>query len=180
MRSVVDSTTLISCCALFIMIGATFFTLPFNAIDGKQWMGGVFSHLPGGETGFLVAAVLLIFFLAFFLDFFEIAFLALPLLMPTVISLGIEPAWFAVLVCIALQTSFMHPPFGVAIYTLRSVAPPHVPSTDLYWGAVPFIVFQLLVALLVVAIPELAFDFGQSESQKLPTAEVERILESLK
>lgn len=109
LRGIVDTTTLFSCCALFIMIGATFFTLPFNAMDGKPWMSSVLSQLPGGETGFLVAAVLLVFFLAFFLDFFEIAFLALPLLMPTVVALGIEPAWFAVLVCIALQTS-LHAP----------------------------------------------------------------------
>ncbi len=176
LRSVVDSTTLISCCALFIMVGATFFTLPFNAMDGKQWMGSVFAHLPGGEKGFLIAAVVLVFVLAFFLDFFEIAFLALPLLMPTVIFLGIDPAWFAVLICIALQTSFMHPPFGVAIYTLRSVAPPQVPSSDIYWGVVPFIVFQLLIALLVIVAPGIAFDFGKSQGAPLPAAEVERIM----
>jgi tripartite ATP-independent transporter DctM subunit len=179
MRAVVDATTLISCCALFIMAGATFFTLPFNAMDGKQWMGAMFSHLPGGETGFLVAAVLLVFFLAFFLDFFEIAFLALPLLMPTVAAFGIDPAWFAVLVCIALQTSFMHPPFGVAIYTLRSVAPAAVRSADIYRGAIPFILFQLLVAMLVIAAPGLAFDFGKSAADILPEHEVERILRSL-
>lgn len=179
LRTIVDSTTVVSCCALFIMVGATFFTLPFNAMDGKQWMGSLFAHLPGGETGFLIAAVLLVFLLAFLLDFFEIAFLALPLLMPTVINLGIDPSWFAVLVCIALQTSFMHPPFGVAIYTLRSVAPPGVSSTDIYWGVVPFVVLQLLVALLVIAAPELAFDFGKRPAVSLPDKEVERILQEL-
>ena len=180
LRAVVDATTLLSCGALFVLVGATFFALPFNAAGGKAWMGAVFAHLPGGETGFLVAAVLLVFALAFFLDFVEIAFLALPLLMPTVLALGIDPAWFAVLMCIALQTSFMHPPFGVAIYTLRTVAPPALPSADLYWGAVPFIAFQLLVALLVVAAPGLAFDFGASDRPPLPPAEVERILDALR
>lgn len=179
LRHIVDTTTLVSCCALFILIGASFFTLPFNAADGKPWMREAFSVLPGGETGFLVAAVLLVFVLAFFLDFFEIAFLALPLLMPVVVAMGIDPAWFAVLVCIALQTSFMHPPFGVAIYTLRSVAPPALSSPDLYWSAVPFIGFQLLVAMLIIAVPDLAFDFGQTGGERIPRDEVERILHEL-
>ena len=179
MRAVVDGTTLLSCCALFVLIGASFFALPFHALDGKAWLGSVFAQLPGGQTGFLVAAVLLIFALAFFLDFLEIAFLALPLLMPAVITLGIDPAWFAVLMCIALQTSFMHPPFGVAIYTLRSVAPPQVRSADIYRGAVPFIVLQLLVALLVVAFPDLAFEFGSPSGRVLTADEVERALRAL-
>ena len=180
LRAVVQATTLLSCGALFVLVGATFFALPFNAAGGKPWLGAVFSHLPGGETGFLVAAVLLVFLLAFFLDFVEIAFLALPLLMPTVLALGIDPAWFAVVMCIALQTSFMHPPFGVAIYTLRTVAPPSLPSTDLYWGAVPFIVLQLLVALLVIAAPGFAIEFGDRGPAPLPAAEVERVLDALR
>ncbi|HEX5801594.1 MAG TPA: TRAP transporter large permease subunit, partial [Azospira sp.] len=156
-----------------------FFTLPFNAMDGKVCMGEIFSLLPGGATGFLIVSVLLIFVLAFFLDFFEIAFLALPLMMPTVLALGIDPAWFAVLVCIALQTSFMHPPFGVAIFTLRSVAPPEICSKDLYWGVVPFILCQLLVAFLVVALPWLAIDLGGRREKLLPDSEVEKILNEL-
>ena len=179
LRGIVDTTTLVSCSALFIMIGATFFTLPFHAMDGKPWLGSVFARLPGGETGFLVAAVLLVFVLAFFLDFFEIAFLALPLLMPTVTALGIEPAWFAVLVCIALQTSFLHPPFGVAIHTLRSVAPASVTSAQLYRGAIPFILFQLAAALLLIAAPGLALDLGGSPRAPLPDHEVEEILRGL-
>ncbi|WP_425260281.1 TRAP transporter large permease [Rubrivivax sp. RP6-9] len=180
MRAVVQATTLLSCGALFVLVGATFFALPFNAAGGKPWLGAVFSHLPGGEIGFLVAAVLLVFLLAFFLDFVEIAFLALPLLMPTVLALGIDPAWFAVVMCIALQTSFMHPPFGVALYTLRTVAPPSLPSADLYWGAVPFIVLQLLVALLVIAVPGFAVEFGDRGAAPLPPAEVERVLDALR
>ena len=179
LRGMVDSTTLISCSALFIVVGATFFTLPFNAMDGKVWMGAVFSHLPGGEVGFLITCVLLVFFLAFFLDFFEIAFLALPLLMSVVVALGIDPAWFAVLICLVLQTSFMHPPFGVAIYTLRSVAPASMRSEDIYWGAVPFIVFQLLVALLVILFPGVALDISPSSASTLPIEQVERVLRSL-
>jgi tripartite ATP-independent transporter DctM subunit len=179
LRGMVDSTTLISCSALFIMVGATFFTLPFNAMDGKLWMGSVFLNLPAGETGFLIACVLLVFFLAFFLDFFEIAFLALPLLMPVVVALGIDPAWFAVLICLVLQTSFMHPPFGIAIYTLRSVAPATMRSEDIYWGAVPFIAFQLLVALFVILAPGLALDVSQSSAAPLPDDQVEHVLRSL-
>lgn len=179
LRAVVDGTTLLSSCALFIMIGATFFTLPFNAMDGKQWIGSLLGQLPGGEAGFLAAAVLLVFALAFFLDFFEIAFLVLPLLMPTVVALGVDPAWFAVLVCVALQTSFMHPPFGVAIYTLRSVAPRDVPSGDIYRGAVPFIVIQLLVAALIIALPGLAFRFGADSRPLLPESQAVDILRNL-
>lgn len=179
LRDVVDSTTVVSCCALFILIGAAFFTLPFNAMDGKVWMSEIFSLLPGGEVGFLIASVLLIFTLAFFLDFFEIAFLALPLMMPTVIAFNIDPAWFAVLVCVALQTSFMHPPFGVAIFTLRSVAPPEISSKDLYWGVIPFVICQLLVALLVVTLPWLAIDLSSRRQKPLPDGEVERILAEL-
>ena len=176
LRSIVDGSTLISCSALFVMVGATFFTLPFNAMDGKQWVSQVFSHLPGGQAGFLIAATLLVFVLAFFLDFFEIAFLALPLLVPAAAALNVDAAWFAVLVCIALQTSFMHPPFGVALYTLRSVAPPSFESRHLYRGAVPFIAMQLLAAALVIAFPGLAFDLGARRPPPLPQAQVEQIL----
>ncbi|WP_284617113.1 TRAP transporter large permease [Aquabacterium humicola] len=176
LRSIVDGTTLISCSALFVMIGALFFTLPFNAMDGKVWVGEVFSHLPGGPTGFLVAATLLVFVLAFFLDFFEIAFLALPLLVPAAVALGIDAAWFGVLVCIALQTSFMHPPFGVALYTLRSVAPASLESRHLYRGALPFIAMQLLAAALVIGFPELAVDLGARRPPPLPDDQVEQIL----
>lgn len=179
LRAVVDGTTLLSCCALFVLIGASFFALPFHALGGKAWLGSVFAALPGGATGFMVAAVVMVFVLAFFLDFVEIAFLALPLLMPAVAALGIDPAWFAVLMCLTLQTSFMHPPFGVAIYTLRSVAPPAVRSADLYWGALPFVVIQLLVALLVVAFPGLAFEFGAPPARPMAADAVERLLHAL-
>ena len=176
LQHIADTTTLISCCALFVMIGAVFFALPFNAMGGKEWMRDLFAHLPGGATGFLLASVFLVFFLAFFLDFFEIAFIALPLLMPTVAALGIDPSWFAVLVCMVLQTSFMHPPFGVAIYTLRSVAPAHIASRELYLGALPFIAMQLAAAGLIVAFPDAALDLGASNEETMPLEEVERIL----
>ncbi|WP_395703863.1 TRAP transporter large permease subunit [Aquabacterium sp.] len=176
LRAVVDNTTLISCSTLFVMVGATFFTLPFNAMDGKTWVSQMLLHLPGGQTGFLVAAMLLVFGLAFFLDYFEIAFLALPLLVPAAVALGIDAAWFAVLVCIALQTSFMHPPFGVALYTLRSVAPPSFDSRHLYRGAWPFIGLQLLAAALVIAFPGLSVDLGARQPPPLPADQVEKIL----
>jgi len=99
--------------------------------------------------------------------------------MPVVVALGIDPAWFAVLICLVLQTSFMHPPFGVAIYTLRSVAPACMRSEDIYWGAVPFIVFQMLVALLVIFFPGLALDISPSSASTLHPDEVERVLRSL-
>jgi len=102
----------------------------------------------------------LVFVLAFFLDFFEIAFILIPLLTPAAAALGIDPIWFGVLLAINMQTSFMHPPFGFALFYLRSVAPPAVKTTDIYWGAVPFVLIQLLMVGLVLAFPELVVHGG--------------------
>ena len=116
------------------------------------WIESLFAHLPAGRLGFLVFVKVAIFGLAFFLDFFEIAFIVLPLAGPVAEKMGINMTWFAVLLAVNLQTSFMHPPFGIAIYNLRSVAPASVKTTDIYWGAVPFLAIQLLmVAVLIVA-----------------------------
>jgi tripartite ATP-independent transporter DctM subunit len=179
LREAAESTLLVSCCAMFILVGASFFVLPFRGMDGDTWLQASFSALPAGTTGFLVAVSLLVFVLAFFLDFFEIAFIVLPLVMPVARALGVDPAWFAVLLCVVLQTSFMHPPFGIALYNLRSVAPPSVPTRAIYWGAVPFIAIQLAVAAVLIAWPDLAVPLFTREVPTLPPQAVDELLHSL-
>lgn len=179
LREAADSTVLISCAAMFILVGASFFVLPFRGMDGDAWLQAMLGGLPAGATGFLVAVALLVFVLAFFLDFFEIAFIVLPLVMPVARAMGIDPAWFAVLLCVVLQTSFMHPPFGIALYNLRSVAPASVPTSAIYWGAVPFIALQLVVAAVLIAWPNLAVPLFSRTTERLEPAAVEELLRAL-
>lgn len=150
-----DRTARLTSFVLFILIGSTVFSLVFQALDGDEWVEGLFGDLPGGAIGFLILVNLLVFLLAFFLDFFEIAFIIVPLLAPVAAKLGIDLVWFGVLLGINMQTSFMHPPFGFALFYLRSVAPKTVRSADIYWGAVPFLVIQLCMVALVLAFPGL-------------------------
>jgi TRAP-type mannitol/chloroaromatic compound transport system permease large subunit len=114
------------------------------------------TSLPGGALGFLVVVNLFVFVLAFFLDFFEIAFIVVPMLAPVAARLGIDPVWFGILLGINMQTSFLHPPFGFALFYLRSVAPREVKTADIYWGAVPFVLIQLAMVAVVLAFPGLA------------------------
>jgi TRAP-type mannitol/chloroaromatic compound transport system permease large subunit len=123
-------------------------------VDGSHWIEYLLSHLPGGQTGFLIFVNVFIFFLAFFLDFFEIAFIVIPLLVPVATKLDIDLVWFGVLLCINMQTSFMHPPFGFALFYLRGIAPKTVLSRDIYWGAVPWLCLQLLLVAIVIAWPQ--------------------------
>jgi tripartite ATP-independent transporter DctM subunit len=148
------NTMRITALVIFILIGATVFSLVFQGVDGSLWIEHLLSHLPGGATGFLIFTQLFIFFLAFFLDFFEIAFIVLPLLAPVAAKLGIDLVWFGVLVCVNMQTSFMHPPFGFALFYLRGIAPPEVKSSDIYWGAIPWVGLQLILVAIVIFWPE--------------------------
>jgi tripartite ATP-independent transporter DctM subunit len=163
-----DSTARISTFVLFILIGARVFSLTFYGVDGHLWVEHLLGDLPGGALGFLVVVNLLIFVLAFFLDFFELAFIVVPLLAPVAVTLGIDLVWFGVLLGVNMQTSFMHPPFGFALFYLRSVAPAQdfadkvtgatiakVTTGQIYWGAVPYVLIQLLMVALVIAFPEL-------------------------
>lgn len=161
LRQAVDSTLLLSCCAVFILVGATCFTLPFRGMNGHIWVEALFSGLPGGTTGFLVVSNMIVFLLAFFLDFFEIAFIVLPLLVPIAKALGIDLVWFAILLCVNMQTSFMHPPFGMALFNLRSVAPREVRSSDIYWGAIPFICIQIAMVGVLIIWPWMTYPFGE-------------------
>ena len=167
-RQAMDSTMKLSCFVLFILIGATVFSLAFQGVDGPKWVEHLLSGLPGGQLGFLIVVNILVFLLAFFLDFFELAFIIIPLIGPVADKLGIDLVWFGVLLAVNMQTSFMHPPFGFALFYLRSVAP-HEDYTDkvtgkpikkvtieqIYWGAVPFVLIQIFMVGLIIAFPGL-------------------------
>ena len=154
LREAMSNTMRITAMVIFILIGATVFSLVFQGVDGSHWIEYLLSHLPGGQTGFLIFVNVFVFFLAFFLDFFEIAFIVIPLLVPVATKLDIDLVWFGVLLCINMQTSFMHPPFGFALFYLRGIAPKSVLSRDIYWGAVPWLCLQLLLVAIVIAWPQ--------------------------
>ena len=182
-------TAKLSCFVIFILIGSTIFSHTFAAVNGNVWVEGMFAHLPGGATGFLVVVTLLTFLLGMFLDFFEIAFILMPLLAPLAAKLGIDLVWFGVLLGINLQTSFITPPFGYALFFLRSVAPreahidatsgrvvPGVSTQDIYFGVMPFVAVQLLVMAAVIAWPSLIHLDGE-RSPKFDEAATEVALE---
>ena len=150
-----QSTMRITAMVLFILIGSTIFVLVFRGVDGDPFIEHLLSHLPGGKVGFLIFVNLFVFFLAFFLDFFEIAFIIVPLLAPVAQKLGIDLIWFGVLLCVNMQTSFMHPPFGFALFYLRSIAPKEIKSSAIYWGAIPWVVLQLIMVAIVIFWPGL-------------------------
>ena len=169
MTQAMEATMKLSAFVLFILLGATVFSLTFQGVDGPIWVEHLLTGLPGGQLGFLIVVNLLVFFLAFFLDFFELAFIVVPLLGPVADKLGIDLVWFGILLAINMQTSFMHPPFGFALFYLRSVAPHQkyvdhvtkkeiapVTTMQIYWGAVPFVVIQIIMVGLVIAFPNLA------------------------
>ena len=148
---------------VFILVGARVFSLTFYGVNGHIWVENLLTSLPGGQVGFLIFVNAFVFVLAFFLDFFELAFIVIPLLGPAAEHLGIDLIWFGVILGVNMQTSFMHPPFGFALFYLRSVAPKEpyidrvtgkrmepVTTGQIYWGAVPFVVIQVVMVLLVI------------------------------
>jgi TRAP-type mannitol/chloroaromatic compound transport system permease large subunit len=155
LKQAMNSTTRLSCFVLFILIGSSVFSLVFRGINGDLWVEHLLSSLPGGEVGFLIVVNLLFFGLAFFLDFFELAFILVPLVGPVAEKMGIDLIWFGVLLSVNMQTSFMHPPFGFALFYLRSVAPKKVKTSDIYWGAVPFVGIQVIMVALIIAFPSM-------------------------
>jgi TRAP-type mannitol/chloroaromatic compound transport system permease large subunit len=155
MKQAMDSTTRLSCFVVFILIGSSVFGLTFRAVNGDLWVEHLLTSLPGGTMGFLIVVNIMFFGLAFFLDFFELAFILVPLVGPVAEKLGIDLIWFGVLLGVNMQTSFMHPPFGFALFYLRSVAPKEVKTSDIYWGAVPFVVIQVIMVALIIAFPHL-------------------------
>jgi TRAP-type mannitol/chloroaromatic compound transport system permease large subunit len=188
MRQAMDTTMKISSFVLFILIGSTVFSLSFQAVDGPVWVEHLLTSLPGGQLGFLIVVNVLIFFLAFFLDFFELSFIVIPLIAPVADKLGIDLVWFGVLLAVNMQTSFMHPPFGFALFYLRSVAPQddyddkvtgrriaRVTTGQIYWGAVPFVLIQILMVGLIIAFPKLV----SSSLGKEPTVDVDRAFQQM-
>lgn len=155
LKQAMNSSTRLSCFVLFILIGSSVFSLVFRGVNGDLWVEHLLTSLPGGNAGFLIAVNILFFVLAFFLDFFELAFILVPLVGPVADKMGIDLIWFGVLLSVNMQTSFMHPPFGFALFYLRSVAPKEIKTSDIYWGAVPFVVIQVLMVALIILFPNL-------------------------
>lgn len=154
-KQALESTARLSSFVMFILIGSTVFSLVFRGVNGDIWVEHLLTALPGGQIGFLIAVNILFFVLAFFLDFFELAFILVPLVGPVAEKLGINLIWFGVLLGVNMQTSFMHPPFGFALFYLRSVAPKEVKTSDIYWGAIPFVLAQIIMVGLIIAFPSL-------------------------
>jgi TRAP-type mannitol/chloroaromatic compound transport system permease large subunit len=181
-RQAVESTAKLSAFVVFILVGARVFSLTFYGVDGHRWVEEMLVSMPGGQLGFLIFVNIFVFVLAFFLDFFEIAFIVIPLLGPAAERLGIDLIWFGVMLGVNMQTSFMHPPFGFALFYLRSVAPrePYVdrvsgkrtePVTtgQIYWGAVPFVIIQCIGVALVIAFPALVMHYKATGPQIDPS-----------
>ncbi|HWK70142.1 TRAP transporter large permease [Pollutimonas sp. M17] len=177
LKQAMDTTTKLSCFVVFILVGSTVFSLSFRGVNGDLWVEHLLIGLPGGEWGFLIVVSVLTFFLAFFLDFFELAFIIIPLLGPVAEKMGIDLIWFGVLLAVNMQTSFMHPPFGFALFYLRSVAPkedyhdrvtgkliPKVTTGQIYWGSVPFICIQILMVAAVMVFPGMVTHYKHEDT----------------
>ena len=155
LKQVCDATMRITSMVIFILIGSTAFSLVFRGLDGDRLMTELLANLPGGQIGFLVINMLVVFFLGFFIDFFEIAFIVIPIFLEAAKILNIDLVWYGVILGANLQTSFLTPPFGFALFYLRGVAPPEVKTEDIYRGVIPFIILQLLVLVLIIAFPQI-------------------------
>lgn len=153
--AVCDATMRATTMVIFILIGSTAFALVFRALSGDKFVFDLMANLPGGAWGFLIVSMLIVFFLGFFIDFFEICFIVIPLFVPVAQALGFDLIWFGVLLGANLQTSFLTPPFGFALFYLRGVAPPGVTTTDIYRGVIPFIAIQLMVVIILIFFPQL-------------------------
>lgn len=154
-RDVVRSTTKITCMVFTILLGASIFSLVFIGYGGKELIENFFAQLPGGAFSAMLIVMLVIFLLGFILDFIEITFVVVPLVGPALLMMGLDPIWLGVMIALNLQTSFLTPPFGFALFYLRGVAPKEVATSAIYRGVVPFIAIQLLVLVLLALKPEL-------------------------
>ena len=186
LKHALEATARLSCFVLFILIGSTIFSFTFTAVDGQIWVEHLFDKLPGGEIGFLVFVNAVIFFLGFFIDFFEIAFILIPLLAPVADKMGIDLVWFGVLLAMNLQTSFLSPPFGFALFYLRSVAPAKdytdrvtsklvkgVRTMDIYRGSIPFVIMQIAMVVALIVFPGLVtFSLDKKVEVDLDTIEI--------
>jgi TRAP-type mannitol/chloroaromatic compound transport system permease large subunit len=186
LKQALDNTAKLACFVLFILIGSTVFSFTFNAADGHIWVEHLFKGVPGGVLGFLIVVNILVFVLGCFLDFFEIAFIVIPLLAPVADKLGIDLIWFGVIVAMNLQTSFLTPPFGFALFYLRSVAAkqdykdrvtgatiPAVTTLQIYKGSVAFIILQIIMVAVVIWKPGLVIDSTDGKTKKIDASSVE-------
>jgi TRAP-type mannitol/chloroaromatic compound transport system permease large subunit len=182
MRSAIEATAKLSAFVVFILVGARIFSLTFYGVNGHLWVEHLLTSVPGGQVGFLVFVNIMVFLLAFFLDFFELAFIVIPLLGPAAEKLGIDLIWFGVMLGVNMQTSFMHPPFGFALFYLRSVAAKEafvdkitgkltdpVTTGQIYWGAVPFVIIQCIMVALVIAFPGMVMHYKGTGPQVDPS-----------
>jgi len=190
-RQATESTAKLSAFVIFILMGARVFSLTFYGVNGHIWVEHLLTSLPGGQVGFLIVVNVLVFFLAFFLDYFELAFIIIPLLGPAAEKLGIDLIWFGVILGVNMQTSFMHPPFGFSLFFLRSVAPKTayidrvtgkrmepVTTGQIYWGAIPFVAIQLIMVALVILFPQLVTHY-KSAGPAVDPAAVQKKLDEL-
>jgi TRAP-type mannitol/chloroaromatic compound transport system permease large subunit len=191
MTQALENTTKLAIFVLFILIGSTAFSFTFNAADGHIWVEHLFAKLPGGQMGFLIVVNILVFVLGMFIDFFEIAFIVIPLLAPVADKLGIDLIWFGIILAMNLQTSFLTPPFGFALFYLRSVAArsdytdhvtkkriPAVTTAQIYKGSIAFIVLQLIMVAVVVLNPGLVTGSIKAEA-KVDDATVTDMLDKM-
>ena len=181
LRQALDSTTRLSAFVMFILVGARVFGLTFYGVNGNIWVEELLLGLPGGEYGFLIAVTILVFILGCFLDFFEIAFILVPLLAPAADKLGIDLIWFGIILGLNLQASFMTPPFGFSLFYLRSIAPvkawrdtvsgqmiPGVRTLDIYRGAIPFVILQMVMIAIVIAYPPIVTHYKTENAAAEP------------
>jgi len=180
-RQATEATAKLASFVVFILVGARVFSLTFYGVSGHIWVESLLTSLPGGQIGFLLFVNAFVFVLAFFLDFFELAFIVIPLLGPAAEHLGIDLIWFGVILGVNMQTSFMHPPFGFALFYLRSVAPrepfldrvtgkltPGVTTGQIYWGAAPFVVIQVIMVVATIMFPGMVTHYRSGLSQVDP------------
>ncbi len=155
LKEIMRSTLSISSMVFLILIGASVFSLVFRGYDGDEGVRAVLEALPGGVIGAVIVVMLVMFLLGFVLDFIEITFVVVPIVGPVLLAMGLDPVWLGIMIAINLQTSFLTPPFGFALFYLRGVAPPEVQTTDIYRGVIPFVAIQLFALMLLAVFPEL-------------------------
>jgi len=190
LKQALNTTTKLASFVVFILVGSTVFSLVFQGVDGQKWVEHLLTGLPGGQIGFLIVVNALIFFLAFFLDFFELSFIVVPLLAPVAEKMGVDLIWFGVLLGVNMQTSFMHPPFGFALFYLRSVAPNKeytdrvtkktiapVTTMQIYWGAVPFVIIQIIMVAPIIFFPGIVSS-GLDKEEKVDLDQVQMQMEA--
>jgi len=175
LHQALDGTAKLTSFVMFILIGSSLFALVFRALNGDVWVEHLFDQLPAGEIAFLLVVNLMVFGLGMFLDFFEIVFIVVPLLVPIIYKLNIDPVWFGVLLAMNLQTSFLTPPFGFSLFYLRSVAPKTINTSHLYKGAVPFIILQLLMVVVLVMYPDLVKHQSTSQTSFSSTQDLSNV-----